>query len=76
MHKIVVIALASLLLPTMAAAQTYPTTKHRKDAGGISGDINGDISGTSIKKREYYYKRDLSNRPGCRRIRAGHYICR
>jgi hypothetical protein len=72
MRKIIAAALASLLLPTMVAAQTYPTTRNRNDSGGI----NGDISGTSTTKKQYYYKRTLTNRPGCQRNRAGNRICK
>lgn len=76
MRKIVVIALAWLILPAVVFAQTYPTTRNRADRPGISGDINGDISGTSIKQKQYYYKRNLSNRPGCYRNRVRNYVCR
>jgi hypothetical protein len=76
MRKIIAAVSACLILPTMVAAQTYPTNRNRNDGAAINGDINGDISGTSAPKKQYYYKRNLPNRPGCQRNRAGNYICK
>ena len=70
--RIIILAFAAVLvLPSAGMAQTYATTGSNNRTG-ISGDIPGNLG----KQKQYYYKRNVPDRPGCYRSRNGNYICK